>query len=103
MAKAKATAAKGRKPSCPKGCSLGEYKGTTMLSYDDGSDRPPNHGPAKAEAVVMLANAGITGGDLTNVLSKLGIWQLKKVDPDLLVKGCTFLVAHVEAQKKAAA
>jgi len=92
-----------RKLSLPKGCSLGEYNGKPTIVYDNGSDKPPSHAVGKAQAIVMMADAGLDAEQISTIVTKLGCWNLgkSKVDPTLLVKGAAYLVAHTESKKKA--
>jgi hypothetical protein len=95
-----AKATKPKAPKCPKGCTLGDYNGKPTIVYGD-EDRAPSHGQAKAVAVCMMADAKMTPEDISVVCGKLGAWNMKKVNPALLIAGCRFLVAHCEAQKEA--
>jgi hypothetical protein len=90
------------KPKCPKGCTLGEFRGSTTIVYGDG-EKPPSHAVGKAKAIVAMSKAGMSNDDIQTTLGQLGLWNLKKVDGKLLVAGSKFLVAHVEAEKAKAA
>jgi hypothetical protein len=97
MAKKKPTA-----PKCPKGASLGDFNGKPTVVYGDG-DRPPSHGQAKAVAVCMMDDAKMSPEDISTICGKLGCWNMKKIEPKLLIAGCRFLVAHCEAATAAKA
>lgn len=84
----------------PKGTKFTKYNGHPLVAFGD-SAKPPQFGKGKAEAIVMLSDAGVEITKIREVATLFGV-RVKDVEPELLVAGARALVDHINATAEAA-